>query len=599
MRLLSALLITGLCVMYSGLSFGQSTAATAVNISSVTLWNNNAPTTANHCLNAVAAQAPFSGGGVMTDVAWFKFTVPATLTGQPVYSASSRIQVVPTGFDAIVEYFSGPAGAPVFRQFVNAAGSGAQEVLRTDWTINVVSPGTEYFIRVSSATDVPSGCFTIGVQYYPGAHVRNGWSPYPSGQNPLVGYDYNEQVRRNIDTPQLVAFNSNVQATRFRLVDATLPPGSAGCTVEINGVVSTANLTAFSCVCYGITYNVFVQMRMDGVWTGETDVRQIIMKPYPLAAPTINSIPAGQCVTVPTSGSVQCSFVTSNTIFEWEWCTPGLSCFTVNGPAPGNTQCLLSSATCLKFGRTYTVRVRAQVCGQWTGWSSPRCVTVPQMPYAQVTNCPGGTVGNGTVLIATFINGVNQYVWLYTPIAVGSPMIPIGPAIIQTTSNNTTFLNSSIPNGVYRVQVKPRSTTCGLTQEGEYGQWCIIYKGVGYQGQFMVVEDEEVTEEMRSNLLRTEIEYYDYVANKPIEVLSLESRMANELTFSVLTSGMTGTGVLTMMNAAGQTVLEQSVNYSGENPRVIVPTPYTLSSGLYFVTFHGEHGEGATKVFLE
>jgi hypothetical protein len=599
MRLLSVFLITGLWVLYSGLSFGQSTAATAVNISSVTLWNNNAPNTANHCLNAVAAQAPFSGGGAMTDVAWFKFTVPATLSGQPVYSASSRIQVVPTGFDAIVEYFSGPAGSPVFRQFVNAASSGAQEVLRTDWTINVVSPGTEYFIRVSSATDVPSGCFTIGVQYYPGAHLRNGWSPYPSGQNPQVGYDFGDQVRRNIDTPQLVAFNTNVQATRFRLVDSSLPSGSPGCTVEVNGVVSFSVLNTFPCVCYGVTYNVFVQLRMDGIWTGETDVRQLIMKPFPLAAPSINSIPAGQCVTVPTSGLVQCSFVTANTIFEWEWCTPGLPCFTVNGTAPGNTQCLLSSATCLKFGRTYTVRVRAQVCGQWTGWSAPRCVSIPQIPYTQVTNCPSNTVGNGAVLIASFINGVNQYVWLYTPIAVGSPMIPIGPAIVQTTGNNTTFTNSSIPNGVYRVQVKPRSTTCGLTQEGEYGQWCILYKGVSYQGQFMVVEDEDVTEEMRNNLLKTEYEYYDYVANKPIDVLTLESRSATELTFTVLTSGMSGSGVLTMMNAAGQVVLEQPVDYSGETPRVIVPTPATLSSGLYFVTFLGEHGEGATKVFLE
>ncbi len=599
MRLLSALLITGLCVLCSALSFAQSSAVTAVNISSVTLWNNNAPATANHCLNAVAAQAPFSGGGAMTDVAWFKFTVPANLAGQPVYSASSRIQVVPTGFDAIVEYFSGTAGAPVFRQFVNAAGSDAQEVLRTDWTINVVSPGTEYFIRVSSATDVASGCFTIGVQYYPGAHVRNSWSPYPNGQMPQVGYDYNDQVRRNIDTPQLVGFNANVQASRFRLVDATLPAGSAGCMVEINGVVSTAAVSAFSCVCYGITYNVFIQLRMDGVWTGETDVRQIIMKPYPLAAPVISSVPAGQCVTVSTSGFVQCSFVTSSTVFEWEWCTPGLACFIVNGPAPGNTQCLLSSAACLKFGRTYTVRVRAQMCGQWTGWSSPRCVSTPQIPYAQVTNCPTGSVGNGSLLIASFINGVNQYVWLYTPVAVGSPMIPIGPAIIQTTNGNTTFTNSSIPNGVYRVQVKPRSTTCGLVQEGEYGQWCIIYKGVSNQGQFMVLEDEDVTEEMRSNLLRTEFEYHDYVANKPIEVLSLESRTANELTFTVRTSGMSGTGVITMMSAAGQTILEQSVIYSGETPRVVVPTPATLSSGLYFITFHGEHGEGATKVFLE
>lgn len=589
------LMVCGVSI-YSG---AQTAATNAVLLPDVTMWNNNSPTTYNHCLNSVPAQSPFSGGGAMTDVAWFRFTVPATLSSQPVVTSSVRIQVVPTGFDALVEYFSGTAAAPVFRQFINGSGSGIQEILRTDWTINAIVPGTEYFVRVSSVTDIPSGCFTIGVQYYPGVYVRNGWHPYPNGQMPLVGYDYNEFVRRNVDSFQGVNFNANVQGTRFRLVDSTLPSGSPGCTLEVNGVVSTAALTSFPCVCYGITFNVFIQVRMDGVWTGESLVRQLIMRPYAQAAPTISTLPAGACTTISNTGFIQCSFVTSSTLFEWEFCTAGLPCFTVMGPAPGNTQLFLSQATCLKFGRTYNVRVRAQVCSQWTAWSVARCLTVPQIPFAVIVNCPANTIGNSTVLISNFLNNINQYTWLFTPIQAGSPMLPIGPAILVTTPNNTIPVNQSIPNGVYRVQVKPRTTTCNFTQEGEYGPWCIIYKNVSYQGQGMILEEEPDPGRLEANVLKTELEYFDYVANKPIDVITLAGRNGDEWVFSVLTGGKDGSGMLGIMNASGQLITEQEVRYTAEDPRVGIILPPDFGAGIYFITFRGDQGDGAIRVFLE
>jgi hypothetical protein len=318
---------------------------------------------------------------------------------------------------------------------------------------------------------------------------------------------------------------------------------------------------------------------------------------------TINTSSSGAltintCRAVAVSGFVQAQALSSAAVYEWEWCTPGISCTYVTG-VPGNTQCYLNTVPCLKFGRTYTVRVRVSVCGVTGSWSAPRCITIPSMPYAQVQSCPTTNVVNGTVLFANFIQGVNQYVWLFTPINPGAIMVPIGPAVVVTTGgltpNAITIGTANIPNGTYRLQVKPRSTTCGIIQEGDYGVWCIITKGTGTQSMALL---DETPPGFDSVVEHREVVYYDYVADRPLEFIQLTDRNGPELTFRVLTSGLSGTGDITLMTSAGQLVAKIPVQFADQDPHAVIRPP-GLAPGLYIVRYDGTHGTGATKIFLE
>jgi hypothetical protein len=583
----------------------QSTSTTAVELTSVTLWNANAPTTASHCLNAVSAQTANSCAGAMTDVSWFRFTVPAVTWGSPTASASVRIQVVPTGFDAVVEVFSGTAAAPVFRQCVNTAGSGGTEILRTtpgNPTNFITVPGTEYYVRVSSTTDVASGCFTIGVQYYPGLHLRTSFFPNPNPDNSEPGFSLSDQVRRNI-SPEGggPGFNNAVQATRFRFVDASTP-GADGCSVVVSGTSAFCVASQAACVCYGTTYNVFVQGQFEGHWAGETFMRAIVMEAQPnttITSTSLGNIPATSCVTVPTTGFVKARSIAPTAVMEWRWCSDGLPCTFVGPMVAGNTSCYLNEVPCLKFGRTYSVSVRVRVCGVWGPWSAPRCIAVPQMPYAQITNCPTTSVANSTMLWATYIVGVDSYTWLFTPINPGAPMIPIGPAIVVTTSTGTpnfVFVGqANLPNGTYRVQVKPRSTSCGLIQEGDYYIWCIITKGPGTQG--MMLEDAGPDEFAPVVESRT-VEYYDHVAGKPLEFIELSGREHGVMTFRVLTSGQPGNGKINVLNTSGQLVASHPVAFEEGMAHAGIPVQ-DLSAGVYLFNYDGDHGSGTTRVLIE
>jgi hypothetical protein len=108
-------------------------------------------TPTSQCLVTTTAQTTTTcTAAAPTKACWFKFTVPAG-----TLSAAVKVIVVPTGFDASIDFYAGTAAAPIYMQCVNAAGSGATETLKTTWASNPVNPGTEYYFRVGS-TIMPS-----------------------------------------------------------------------------------------------------------------------------------------------------------------------------------------------------------------------------------------------------------------------------------------------------------------------------------------------------------------------------------------------------------------------------------------------------------
>lgn len=543
------------------LGLGQTTSQTATEIQSVTMWNNNAPITETHCLNTVSAQTSNDCVGSMTNVAWFRFTVPIFNGTVLTATSSVRIQVAPNSFDAIVEIFGGTSTAPIYRQCVNNTPSAGIEVLRTNPNAPsnfTISPGIEYYIRVSSLTNIATGCFTIGVQYYPGVHLRVGSFPFPAPENNIPGYSLTNIIRRNI-SPEGGGpnFDNNVQQTRFRFVNVS-DPNSGGCIVTSN--TSFVNANQVPCLCYGTSYDVYVQARFEGHWAGETVIRTIIMEYTPntiITSTSLGTMPTTSCVTVPLSGFVKAGYISSTAVMEWRWCSDGMPCTYVGPLVPGSTTCYLSQVPCLKFGRTYSVSVRVRVCGQWGEWSQPRCIAIPSMPYAQVTNCPTTAVQSWTILWTAFLINIDSYTWLFTPINPNAPVVPIGPAITVTTTNNFVTVGN-IPNGTYRVQVKPRSTTCGLIQEGDYYIWCIITKGPGVQGMAV---------------------YNTSQATRPIQVLS---RSENEIVFDVTNHVESNMGTIKIYDLTGRLVLSEMVF---THDRHGISIPIVGLTGMYIVVY--------------
>ncbi len=583
-----------LFTFFTGWVQAQTAGSNAVAVNNIGMWNNNDPVFQNQCLSSVAAQTTNGCAGAMTDVAWMKFTVPTTIAASAVYTASVKITVDPVGFDAIIEFFTGPSGAPVYKQCANSAGSGVREILRTDPTIQPVAPGTEYYVRVSSTTDVASGCFNIGIQYYAGVYLRSNQSPNPSGDTGLPGYKVNSSnlLNRNVYNPAGAPIN-NVQSTRWRLVDTALPPGSPGCSFDVAGAISSVILTSFSCVCYGKSYQVYAQPRYEGHWAGETLMFTINMEAYPSTA-IIN--PAGECGAVSIGSTINSTALASTAQFEYEWCIGG-ACNTALAPV-GNSQLITSTVPCIKFGRTYSVRVRASYCGVWGEWSAPKCIVTRTIPYTQILTCPSQPVSSGSVLVADFVTGSNSFSWVFAPVNINNPLVPIGPAIVATTTGSTpnAVIIGSVglsPGKSYRVQVKARNTACGSIQEGDYGTWCVITMG-GSPG----MAPEGVAEGV-GVIEKIEKVNYDFVANRELDLFNLVSRDAQSLTFNVLNSGDPGSGTVRLMNISGQVLSTQPVAFEAEEPTVNVSLPSDLPVGVYLVQYESESGLLTERIMLD
>jgi hypothetical protein len=122
--------------------FAQATSSTALAITPGNYLFNSAGYTpvapTNQCLVTTTAQATSTcTPNAPTRACWFKFTVPAG-----TLSAAVKVTVVPTGFDASIDFYAGTAAAPIYRECVNAGGTGATETLKTTWANNPVNPVT-------------------------------------------------------------------------------------------------------------------------------------------------------------------------------------------------------------------------------------------------------------------------------------------------------------------------------------------------------------------------------------------------------------------------------------------------------------------------
>jgi hypothetical protein len=579
-------------------SFSQGTSTTATLITPGDFLPTSAGASqsvfTNYCLVAGSAQTSTTCATNLTDVRWFKFTVPA---GTP--SAAVKITVVPTGFDAVIDFYAGTAASPIFKECSNAAVGNTTEILRTTWATNPVNPGTEYYFRVSSTTDVASGCFDAKVEYFPTAFVNA--SPNPAADTGLPGYKANQFLKRNY--PAAATPNALVQSTRFRVVN--IADGTVTCTGTIAGAADQLLIYNIPCMCYGNNYNVWVELKLDGIWCGEGPVRQVNMESTPT-----NSISNAACASQTLlSGVLNTTYFGTAAQIEWEFSSGGTVVATVQTPVGAtNIQLYNPGLSCLRYNRIYSVRVRMKYCNVWGDWSSPYCLITAPIPYLTITGPPasgyanicGTTISQYSFVYTQFVQGASQYIWQVAQVNPSAPTIPIAPAVVTTTGIE--YLNLATqgltPGLSYRIAAKPRLTSCNSPQEGDYGQFCLITVAGGVAPEnpsSLQAQDgnEHVDVNYRNSELPMEVDQQGNVA-----VISFQGIDQKLITVRFLSELALGKGRVDVLNVAGQLIYSTEVFSESLDQLIQLPLPQNCSTGLYLVKFQTERGSVTEKFYL-
>jgi hypothetical protein len=577
-------------------SFGQATSATALAIAPGNYLLNAVGYTpiaaTNQCLVTATAQTTsICTPTAPTRASWFKFTVP---TG--TMSAAVKITVVPTGFDASIDFYAGTAAAPVYKECANAGGSGITETLKTTWANNPVDPGTEYYFRVSSTTNAAS-CFTVKVEFYPTAQLLT--SPNPTPDAGLVGYRTNNFAIRN--NPSIAAQNNLVTSTRYRFVDQANPSG-APC-IGTTGASSTSQvyLYNFPCICYGKTYDTYIEIQMDGIWCGEGPVRTLAMEAYPNN--TISNAPCAALTLL--NGVLNSTYLGLTAIAEWEFSFGGNVVTTVQS-LPGITTLNLNNValSCLRYNRIYSVRIRMNYCSVWGQWSAPYCLITAPIPYLTVTGPPPAyanicntTISPYTVVYSQFTQGANQYIWQIAQVNPSAPQTPIAPAIVSTTAAEVLMLNqfALTPGNSYRIGVKPKLTSCNSPQEGDYGQFCVVTIGAAMApndpSSMEVMNDEIHVERNAADIM--EIDEQGNVA--VISFQGIEEKMA---TVRITDERALGKGMIQLVGMNGQMLFSKDVFIESLDQLIQLPLPSNVASGLYMVSFRTQGHTVTEKFFI-
>jgi len=584
-------------VVFSTLtSFSQATSATALSIVPGNYLLNAVgytPITAtSQCLVTATGQTTTTcTAAATTKVCWFKFTVPAG-----TLSAAVKITVVPTAFDASIDFYAGTAAAPIYKECVNAGASGVTETLKTTWANNPVNPGTEYYFRVGS-NGTAASCFTVKVEYYPTAQLLS--SPNPSPDAGLVGYRTNNQVKRN--NPTFLAQNNLVTSTRYRFVDQADPTGTP-CTG--NSGASSADqmyLYSFPCICYGKTYDVYIEIQMDGIWCGEGPVRTLAMEAYPN-----NTISNAACATLTLIGGVlNSTYLGPTAITEWEFSLAGNVVATTQSLAGITTLNLnIAALSCLRYNRIYSVRIRMNYCNVWGQWSAPYCLITAPIPYLTVTGPPptysnicNTTVSPYTIVYSQFTQGANQYIWQIAQVNPAAPQTPIAPAIVATTAVEVLMLNqfALTPGNSYRIGVKPKLTSCNSPQEGDYGPFCVVTIGA------VAAPNTPSSLELASEEIQTErnaVDIMEVDTQGNVAVISFQGIEEKMATIRITDERALGKGMIQLVGMNGQMLFSNDVFIESMDQLIQVPLPSNVASGLYMVSFRTQEHTVTEKFWV-
>ena len=550
-------------------SLGQENEATALNLD---LTNYLEDTGTGVGCTALAGNLGASGSGVPTcsgtdsDDAWYVFTAQ---------TQAAKFVATAAGADLVLEVLN--TGNLASISCSNASGAGAGETLR----VSGLTAGQTYYLRIHS-TNGAGGAYTVCGQFYPASKVRDGWHPVPSPDIGLPGFRVNEAVNRDQYAPN----NGQIQATRWQFTDINTLDEY---TFQVNGTNSVLNLNAVGGLCFGTSYDVLVQVQVDGYWCGYGAVRQIIME----AAPTTELEPGYAGQNYDLNDDLKARFVGAGQSIQWRLTTDNGMTEVIENSAANSSYLYFDQTTCLRYNRIYTVEIRAFYCGVWGPWSTADFIITNPIPYVNVrpqfcntTQFPGAT------LQCDFLPIVDSYAWQISPIETGDvTMTPVGPAIVAYSVNTSLYL---LPLGLtfgqsYRVGAKPLLGTvdaCNDPQEGDYGYFCPILIG---NPNAVLPDYDYRSSESESIFEQPEPEFA--VFPNPIRdgIANLDLRNAN----------LHGDAWVIVHNMAGRELLRRQVNKIEDASFLQLGLPAACTAGMYLISVMTESTTLTTRALVQ
>lgn len=578
-----SLLFLVICCISALNVFSQATSATAITVTPVA-YTGAAPTTTNYSLVLGSGQT-FNTCVGSQSVYWFKFNIPVpgiSTNG----TRSVKITANSGAFSPVIDFYD---ASVVYKECVTS------NIMRTTPTTNPIIPGNWYYFRVSSTALATGLSFTLSVEYYPVAEVRSGF--YPSVD--ADGYGMCDQIKRN-NLAAGTATNS-----RFRIVPINSPNyGSCTATVLGNNTIATTNM--FTCACFGIDYDCYVEVQMDGHWCGESLPRTISFQDYPT---TNITSPTG--VVIPMDGQIQANFACNAAIYEWQF--TGQNGTNITFQSGANSYALLDDITCLRYNRFYQVLVRVKATCNSTLWSpwcgisgpntSPFTMFTPQMPTITIPSNMCNTIQPlyNLYFDVDYIPNVDRYYFQKTRVTATSPYTPISAPVIVYSSNSgwlcqpafSIFGSTANTTGAtYRSCFKPAITSCNSPQEGNWGPYCYYAIAPATAPSGMTVLNEEdvaavqvLDESISENPEQPNVKVFAHGNQKSV-LIDMKGRE------------MSGNGIVNFYNLNGQLVYTEVIPNSTGVSEIQLGLPTNLADGTYVMHVISDAFTSTAKMVL-
>ncbi len=468
-----SLLFFVLCCISTLSVFSQATSATAVIVAPVA-YTGAAPTTTTYSLVLGSGQT-FNTCVGSQSVYWFKFNIP--IPGVSTNGTRAvKITANSAAFSPVIDFFDATV---TYKECVTG------NVMRTNPTTNAIIPGQDYYFRISSTALATGSSFTLAVEFYPVAEVRSGFFPSVDAD----GYGLCDQIKRNnVSAP--------VTNTRFRIVPTTTP-NNGGCTALVAGSNTIVLTNQFNCACFGINYDCFVEVQVDGHWCGESLSRPLIFQ----TGPTTNIL-ATSPQTIGLGSTISTTFACGGSEYEWRFVSQNgttITCDLTNN----STLDLDIKCNCLRYNRIYEVMVRVKPsCNPtlWSDWcgpnganSAPLTIFTPPMPSITIpANRCNTVLPQFSLMDVDYIPNVSNYHFQSTRVSSTAPYAPIAPPVVVLNNTNSGYnIVGNVAGATYRTCFKPSITSCNSPQEGSWGPYCYYSIAPGTAPSAMPFENSQ------------------------------------------------------------------------------------------------------------
>lgn len=579
-----SLLFLLLCCISTVSVFSQASSATAVTVTPVA-YTGAAPATATYSLVLGSAQT-FNTCVGSQSVYWFKFNIP--VPGMSTNGTRSvKITANSGSFSPVIDFFD---SAVAYKECVTG------NIMRTTPTTNPIIPGQNYYFRISSTALATGASFTLAVEFYPVAEVRSGF--YPSAD--ADGYNLCDQIKRN----NLVV--GTATNSRFRFVP-TSTPNNGSCTSIVLGNNTILNTASMPCACFGITFDCYVEVQMDGHWCGESLARPVTFQAYPTTNISTATLPQPLLM----SGQLQTNSSCGTEEYQWRFVGQGGN--TITESSGTNSNIYFDAVNCLRFNRIYQVMVRIRpTCNPtiWSDWcgitganSAPYMLYTEPMPIITIPSNMCNVVQPlyNVYFDVDYIPNVDRYYFQKTRVTATSPYTPIAPPVVAYSANSGWLLQpafsifastANTAGATYRSTFKPAITTCNSPQEGNWGPYCYYAVAPASAPSGMTILTEEdiaavqiLDESISENPEQPNIKVFANGTEKVV-VIDLKGRE------------MSTNGMVNFYNINGQLVYTEVIPFSTGVSELQLGIPTNFVDGTYIMQVISDSFTANAKMVL-